>query len=228
MHQPHYLPWLGYMEKWDRADLFIIVDHVQFKRKEWQNRNHIKASSGRVRLTVPVLQKSRDERICDKIIDDRGWRLHHRRSIDLAYSRAPFYADHSPGLDNLLGLHTERLVDLNVACMMWFAEILGIDTPAIRSTELVPTRSRKTSMIVELCQQVGGNQFLSGDGASTYLNESEFDRVGIELVWQNYRHPTYSQLYSDTVGFIPYLSALDLFMNKGRDALRTVRAGAGR
>lgn len=40
LHQPHYLPWLGLVDKIDRSDLFVVLDHVQYERKGWQNRNY--------------------------------------------------------------------------------------------------------------------------------------------------------------------------------------------
>nr|MBI3612487.1 WbqC family protein [Nitrospirota bacterium] len=44
IHQPQYLPWLGYLDKIDRADVFVILDTVQFKKNEWQNRNRIRTA----------------------------------------------------------------------------------------------------------------------------------------------------------------------------------------
>jgi len=42
IHQPQYLPWLGYLDKIERCDTFVFLDNVQFKKNEWQNRNKIK------------------------------------------------------------------------------------------------------------------------------------------------------------------------------------------
>ncbi len=57
VHQPQYLPWLGYFDKIKRADIFVLLDNVQFKKNEWQNRNRIKAANGLQWLTVPVMYK---------------------------------------------------------------------------------------------------------------------------------------------------------------------------
>ena len=32
IHQPQFLPWLGYLDKIDQAHLFIALDSVQFKK----------------------------------------------------------------------------------------------------------------------------------------------------------------------------------------------------
>ena len=57
VHQPQYLPWLGYFDKIDKADVFVLLDTVQFKKNEWQNRNKIKTAQGWQWLTVPVMYK---------------------------------------------------------------------------------------------------------------------------------------------------------------------------
>jgi len=54
IHQPQFMPWLGYFDKMDRADCFVLLDNVQFKKNEWQNRNRIKTAQGAMWLTVPV------------------------------------------------------------------------------------------------------------------------------------------------------------------------------
>src|SRR5271170_3619491 len=95
-HQSHFLPWLGYFDKIRRADLFVVVDHVQFERGDFQNRNRILTRSGVQWLTLPVRQRSRSERILEKEIDDRlvggvSWGEKIARTLHHAYGRAPYF-----------------------------------------------------------------------------------------------------------------------------------------
>src|SRR5919199_1238191 len=46
IHQPQYLPWLGYLAKRAAADVFIYLDTVQYEKNGWQNRNRIKTKDG--------------------------------------------------------------------------------------------------------------------------------------------------------------------------------------
>ena len=57
IRQPQYLPWIGYFDKLDRADVFVLLDNVQYKKNEWQNRNRIRTSPGWQWSIVPVLYK---------------------------------------------------------------------------------------------------------------------------------------------------------------------------
>ena len=52
--QPTYLPWLGYFDLMAESDLFVFLDHVQFEKESWQNRNRVKSPEGWLWLTVPV------------------------------------------------------------------------------------------------------------------------------------------------------------------------------
>ena len=68
IHQPHYLPWLGYMDKLDQAEAFVVLDTVQFVRREHQNRNRIREANGWMWLTVPVKSEHKAP-LLDVIID---------------------------------------------------------------------------------------------------------------------------------------------------------------
>jgi hypothetical protein len=90
IHQPQYMPWLGYFDKIDKADIFIFLDDVQFKKNEWQNRNKIRTAQGWQWLTVPILHEF-GQKIADVHIDNkRKWRHTHLRSIQLNYGKYLF------------------------------------------------------------------------------------------------------------------------------------------
>ena len=42
-----------------------------------------------------------------------------------------------------------------------------------------------------------------------------FERAGVTVEWQDYRHPTYPQQHGE---FVPYLSAIDLLLNCGDES----------
>ena len=92
IHQPNYLPWVGYFNKIVRSDVFVIFDDVQFpigKKGFFGNRNQIKTNSGQLWLTVPVLRKGyRDLRTSEiKINNSTDWQKKHLRSISLNYKK---------------------------------------------------------------------------------------------------------------------------------------------
>jgi len=219
IHQPLLLPWLGYLDRMLRSDLFILLDHVQFERRNYQNRTRIRFDGEARWFTVPVVQQSREERIIDKQIDnspcgaDRWWGSRHYKTLCYAYREAPFFDDYASHLRSILQSRCERLLDLDVALLELVRAALDIRTPIVRSSEL-GVEGRKSELMLNLCRAVGANVLLGGMGGSRdYLDRAAFEHAGIEVTWQQFRHPRYPQCGS--APFIPGLSSIDLLANCG-------------
>ncbi|MBV9190294.1 MAG: WbqC family protein [Betaproteobacteria bacterium] len=208
IHQPHYLPWLGYLEKMAEADLFIVLDHVQFERGNYQNRTQVRVNGAAHWLTVPVVQRSQKERIDEKLIDTRqDWEATHYETLRRAYGQAAV----AP-LRPIYEMPWERLVDLNDAMLRFLRAALGIHTPLIYSSALGVTGA-KSELVLNLCKAVGAGALLVGLGGSRhYLDRAAFAAAGIELVFQEFKHPVYPQ--RGPAPFIPGLSAVDFLFNK--------------
>lgn len=218
-HQPNFIPWLGYFDKMRKADLFVVVDHVQMERQSFQNRVRIKTGEGARWITVPVVQESRRERIVDKRVDNsRAGRFRWSRKMYLtlkyAYQSASHFADYEPAVSGILGARWEKLSELNGRFIDLCRDALGIRTRMVRSSSLRPAGA-KSDMVLNLCREVGADAYLAGHGASrTYLDLPAFERAGVRVIWQDFRHPVYRQRPASEE-FIPNLSALDLIFNCG-------------
>ncbi len=230
LHQPHFLPWLGYLDRMLQADLFIVLDHVQFERRNYQNRTRILLDGKEHWLTVPVQQHSQQERIVDKIVDNpppaelRWWGVNHMRTIRHAYRDAPFLDSYAPALRKLLESRWDRLVDLNLASLDILRDAFSIDTPMVRSSELKVAGAR-SELVLNLCKAVGADTYLAGMGGSRdYLDRGAFAQAGIELAWQDFRHPRYGQCGGGD--FVAGLSAVDLLFNHGPQSSSLLRATA--
>ncbi|HTM61882.1 MAG TPA: WbqC family protein [Burkholderiales bacterium] len=208
IHQPHYLPWLGYLEKMAQADLFIVLDHVQFERGNYQNRTQVRVNGAAHWLTVPVVQRSQKERIDEKLIDTRqDWEATHYETLRRAYGQAAV----AP-LRPIYEMPWERLVDLNDAMLRFLRAALGIHTPLIYSSALDVTGA-KSELVLNLCLAVGADALLVGLGGSrNYLDRAAFAAAGVELAFQEFKHPVYPQ--RGPAPFIQGLSAVDFLFNK--------------
>jgi hypothetical protein len=205
-----------------QADLFIVLDHVQFERRNYQNRTMIRFDGEARWLTVPVEQRSQKERIGEKRIDNslhgtpRWWSPGHFQTIRQAYRDAPFAGDYAPALRRIFETRWERLVELNAAALEFLREAFGIRTPLVRSSELdVP--GAKSELILNLCRAVGADTLLAGMGGSRgYLDAATFARAGVRIEYHDFRHPEYPQC--GAAPFKPGLSAIDLLFNCGPDS----------
>ena len=224
IHQPQYLPWLGYFEKIDRSDIFVFLDNVQFKKNEWQNRNRIKTATGIQWLTVPIIHKFPQKIVDVKINNTVPWERKHLNAFSTNYSKAPFYDEHIPFFQEIFSREWERLVDINIYAIEYISKALGLgDKHFVKASEF-DLKEGNTERLVDICKKMGGDVYLSGKDGAKYLDISLFEKENIEVIFQNYQHPRYSQLYFE---FEPHLSTIDLLFNCGPESL-TILKGKGK
>jgi hypothetical protein len=223
IHQPHYIPWLGYLDRMKKADVFVILDHVQFERRNYQNRTTILLEGTAKLLTVPVVQLSQKERIVDKAIDNsetgsRQWAPTHFKTLKYAYRKAPYFDQYAPRLQEILEKRWDRLVDLNLAMLDFVRDAFQITTPLLRSSQMTASGAR-SELLLNICREVGPHTtFLGGLGGSrAYIDLDAFADAGIGVQWQHFTHPTYPQCGNGP--FVPGLMSLDALFNCGPTAL---------
>jgi hypothetical protein len=215
--QPGYLPWLGYFDQMQRADIFVHLDDVQFDKHGWRNRNQVKGPKGANWLTVPILHSGRfGQSVLDVEVDyRRDWQRKHLATLRQSYSRAPFVDAVMPQLNPILERHWDRLVHLDLAIIEWLALTLGISTPCFRASQL-GIAGERSDRLLSFCLHFGATRYLSGGAARDYLDVDKFSKAGVEVVWQDYAHPTYRQQHGP---FVAYLSTIDLLLNEGPASL---------
>ena len=221
IHQPQYLPYAGFFDKMDKADMFVLLDDVQFKKNEWQNRNRIPNSQGWQWLTVPVKYKF-GQKICEIEINNKtNWMNKHYQALLTNYNQAPAFKDYQSFLKNVYGKKWERLSFLNVYLIENLKKFLGIETDLILSSEL-SVSGRKTGRLIEICRKLKADIYLSGPGGESYLDLDEFKKAGIELKFQNFHEPVSPQVFPEQ-GFQINMSIIDLLFNCGKESLKVLR-----
>ncbi|MBI2204637.1 MAG: WbqC family protein [Candidatus Rokubacteria bacterium] len=222
IHQPHYLPWLGYFAKWAAADVFVLLDTVQYEKNGWQNRNRIKTRDGARWLTIPVRSRLGMPIREVPIDDDQPWTRRHLTTIAQAYARAPYLERHHEALRAFYERTWTRLAPATAASAQWLAEALGIRTPARLASDLGITTADPSGRLVDICRALGATTYLAGGDATSYLDVRPFAAAGLTVLQQRYGHPEYRQEHGP---FVPFLSALDVLLMHGDDALPILRRG---
>ena len=219
--QPGYLPWLGFFDQLDKADVFVYYDDVQYDKGGWRNRNRIKTPHGRIWLTVPVLIAGHFGQAINEVAIDteKHWARKHLRTIEQNYHAAPYFDDYFPALSALLDRPWRLLADLDVTLVEEIARWLRIETTIYKVSSL-SIDGRRNERLINLCRHFGADRYLSGDAARSYLDQAIFDAAEISVEWQDYEHPKYTQLHGD---FISHLSVLDLLLNCGEESLAIIR-----
>ena len=213
IHQPNYLPFLGFFDKMVHSDVFVIHDDAQFTDSEFIHRNKIRTYSGWKWLTVPVFKEKADiNKIKIKNQGDKNapeWNKVHFREICANYKKTPYYDVYADELKDIYLKKYNLLVDLNMRLIEFLISAFDVDVEIIFSSEL-GLESSSTEKLVDIVRAVDGDIYLSGIGGRKYIDESLFK--DIKLMFQDYRHPVYNQRFLD---FVPNMSAIDALFNVG-------------
>ena len=216
VHQPQYLPWLGYFDKISRADIFVLLDNVQFKKNEWQNRNKIKTAKAWQWLTVPVRYKY-PQLINEVTINDTvRWQHKQRQAILSNYSKAPHHGYLDDFFEDIFSRSWGSISQLNITVVERLVKVLGIDTPLFVVSELGEFPQAPDERLIAITRYFRGDTYLAGKGGSQYMDLQEYRKHGIDVVFQDYKHPEYDQLFGQ---FEPYMSVIDLILNHGDKSL---------
>ncbi len=210
IHQSQYLPWPPYFRKIAQADCFVLMDDVQYQKNGVQNRNRIRNRQGAFWLTIPVSGSLADS-ISEKVCAGTRWRVKHWKSIQAAYGRSKYWSKYADGLAALYQDGYGTLGQANERFLKFFFQALEISTPIVRLSTL-GVLGQKSERVLNICRHLGADIYLSGRGASAYLEPESFEQAGIRIEYMASQPPVYEQPYDD---FIPGLSMIDMLMHAG-------------
>lgn len=233
IHQPQFIPWLGYFDKIDHADIFIFLDNVQYKKNEYQNRNRIKTANGWQWLTIPVLykfpQKINEVRINNKI----DWKRKHLNALVTNYSKSKYFEKYILYFKELYSKEWEFISDINIEVTKQLAKFLGIKKRFLIASEQIPLlppllkgeeggfSDDPTERLIDICRLIGADTYLAGKDGAKYMDVEKFTKSGIKLTFQDFKHPVYNQLFGE---FEPYMSVLDLLFNHAEESIEIIRS----
>jgi hypothetical protein len=211
IHQPGYLPWAGFFKKIQSSDIFVFLIDAQYKKNDWQNRNKIRTSEGTIWLTVPIKSNFGTMLMDTKIDYTSDWIRKHKKSIENHYSKAKFFKKYWDDFESIYDSKFENLLDLNMKFIEKIMDILEINTKTMFSTEL-ETHSTGSDRILEICENLNADTYISGKFGKEYLNLKDFEESSIKVKLQSFKISQYTQCYSP---FTDTVSAIDLIFNEG-------------
>ena len=222
MHQPHYFPWLGYLDKMAKADEFVVLDEVQFEDGSPMSRNRFLQVDGEAKLLSLSVEKkgylekpTRDVRLSN-------WpktRKKHRGFIDCNYRKTPYFDEVMPLVAKVVEADCDTLLVLDMASIEMLGCAYGIETPLVLQSSLpYDIEAKNNDLVLGLCRVCGADVYLSGRGARAYMDDRSFAEKGIAVRYQEFSYPEYPQYRQS--GFVPNLSALDPLFQCGIDGAR--------
>ncbi len=216
IHQPNYLPYLGFFDKMRRSDIFVIYDDAQFNKDDFQHRNKIRIYHGWKWLTVPVGKKNininKIQIKNDIEFSKIKWSYAHLREIKDNYKDTPYYHLYEKELEKIYKRTHDKLIDLNMNLIYFLMDAFNINTKIIFSSNY-GFSSKSSEKLVEIIEAAGGDIYLSGPGGRNYLDLALFEKKKVKVEFQDYTYPIYQQRYD---GFIPNMSSIDALFNVGK------------
>lgn len=219
IEQPSFFSWYGYFGLIAASETFVFYDDVQFERRSWQSRNRIlNQNADWVYINVPTVkapQRTRMDEICISYQDD--WIEKLLSQLQSQYKKTAYYKEYIDGVQKVLEERWQHLVDLDIALILHFCDVLDLKRNFLRSSSIPSITGAKTDRLINIMTSLKQKKYLSSTGAKGYLIPSEFSDRGMELYWYEFHPEPYEQNRKD---FVPYMSILDLLFHVGEEKAR--------
>lgn len=211
IHQPNYIPWLGYFYKIFQTDYFVFLDDVQFSNEGMHNYHYIKTKNGPQRIKIPVLQTLGDKINEVRVRNELTWKEKHLNLLRENYGNSDHFDEVFSDFSALIHEDHEYLSCLNVKIIKFLSNKLGLKTVFVKSSDL-NISTVKEKKIIDICTALECGIYVSGTGARAYQNEEHFEENGIHLKYSEYKPFKYKQQFGD---FQSNVTILDFLMNCG-------------
>ena len=219
IRQPGYFPYLGFFKKIESVDVFVFLDDVQYTRSDWDNRNKIETTDGPMWLTIPILNKSKEFLNEVEIDHTQNWIYKHKSAIKFSYQNTPFFDLYWKDIESILDKKYTKLIDLNMKLINYFKSVLDINTETVFSSDL-KINSNGSEKLCQICMKLKADTYLSGELGQNYLDLKLFENNQIKIIFEEFKHPTYSQMNSK---FLPNMSIIDLLFNEGDNSINILK-----
>lgn len=218
IHQPHYFPWIGYLDKMAKSDIFVILDQVQLEKGSQMIRNCVLDANGAKKyITISADTKDYLAREYRSIQtkDIAGWTTRQLNALKNYYRKAKYQKEIMPILEHFFQGNHDTVCQWVCASIELARKILDIKTPLNYQSQIEYDRENKRSdLVYAICEALKADVYFSGRGASvSYLERDKFAANHIDIVFQDFQHPVYSQCGRAT--FIPGVSVIDMLFNCG-------------
>jgi hypothetical protein len=221
IHQPNFFPWLGFFNKIVRSDVFIVLDDAQYPQSgagNWVNRVKIMVQGTPHWLTAPV--GHHQKQLINKVTfsEPAKWRQSLIKTLKHNYGKHAFFNEIFPLMEKIINDDTNFLANFNLNAISYILNELRINQTQIILSSSLEVKDTGTKRLIKLVKAVDGNAYLCGGGTSGYQDDRLFEEKGIEVIYQNFKHPTYTQ--KGSAKFTDGLSMIDTLMNCGLEKTR--------
>lgn len=208
-NQPYFLPYLGYFQLINAADVFKISDDYNYINKGWVNRNRILINGQPSYFNLEVEHASSNKLITELNISQIPVEK-KMKQLMFAYGRAPFYKEAMAVMEEIYSCPDRNLADFLTNSLKVICRYLDIQTKLIRTSDFAHNSDfRKQYRIFDLAHRIGADTYYNAIGGMEMYSFEEFRREGLQLGFLKMGDIQYPQFGNE---FVPSLSILDVMM----------------
>ena len=213
--QPHFLPWIGYFKMISKSSKLIFLDNVQYNRRSWQNRVHIRSGPNineKKFLSLHVKDNSRQNKINEIYLKEEN-KKNFLNNLKHTYGKCPYFNEYFELLKNIFFQNIDKnLADFNIIFIKEICNILNIQFNYDLSSKY-NFRQKKEFLILEIINHFNADIYLSNLGSKNYVKDDFFTKNNVKVVFNEFEHPVYSQNLKNNNFFLKNLSIIDLLFN---------------
>ena len=217
--QPYFLPYMGYWQMMAQADIFVVYDTIQFTKKGWINRNRFLQNGTDVIFSIPLKKDSDYLHVKDRFLADAYDRQKLIRQFQGGYSKAPYFKDHFPIIEEIILSPYDNLFDYIHNSILKIREFLDIDTAIIKSSDadhgMADLKGR--DKVVALCKAIGATDYINPIGGMEMYDKGDFANEGINLTFLRSKPLNYETFNGH--GALPHMSILDVMMFNSKEVI---------
>ena len=214
--QPYFFPYIGYWQLINAADIFVIYDDVNFIKSGYINRNNILQNGTSQLITLELLSSSSFKKINEINISDNSKKL--IKSINQNYSKAPFFKDVFPLLEEILNNEQKDLSKFLGSSLVKIAKYLNINTKFLYSNDIKNDKTFKAQdRLIEMSKILNATGYINAIGGIELYDKEVFSQNKINLSFLKTHEISYKQFNYE---FVPNLSIIDIMMFNSVDEIK--------
>ncbi len=219
--QPYFMPYIGYWQLLNAVDEYVVYDDVNFIKGGWINRNRILLNGQPQMINVPMLGASSNKLINEVGVNsDQNIRNKTLRMLIAAYSKAPYFNDVYPMLENVINHESGNLADYIAYSIIRVCNYLNIDTKILLSSSLNKDCSlRAQDKVINICSLLEATCYYNAIGGQKLYDYKSFSNAGIDLCFLKTNFMEYKQFDNP---FVESLSIIDVLMFNSVDEVKTM------
>ena len=177
--QPAFIPPAGYFRLFGAADIFVVLDNVQFNRRWYTHRQQLTKWDGtKDWFTLPLKKGSRDT----TMICDLEWAADAKERMDEEERLFPIFEK-----TTLIGPQwfTFKPMVFILGIMDECVQRLGMKFPEmhIASQLDIPANLHGQDRIIAICKSLGATEYINSPGGKDLYDTGSFEKEGIKLTF---------------------------------------------